>query len=260
LIENSPQEVPKNVVDICQYGFTEMLNNVFDHSASEDCTFSYTQNYLKIQIMVIDHGIGVFQKIQNEFGLDDARSALLELSKGRLTTQPRRHSGEGIFFTSRMFERFGIKSKDLFYARRRTDKEGWLIETESNQEVIWGTIVHMEIPLDANWTKRDVFGKFERDDRHFRNTHVPIKLVQYSPGDELVSRSQAKRLLARFDEFGEVLLDFQGIQDVGRAFIDEIFRVYRLDHPKTKLSWMNVNEDIDKLIVNAMAAIDEPPS
>ena len=258
LIENSPIEVPENVVNICQYGFTEMLNNVFDHSASPNCILSYEQNAKRIRILVIDHGIGVFQRIQNDFGLDDARSALLELSKGKLTSQPRRHSGEGIFFTSRMFERFSIGSEDLYYARTKYDDEEWLIESGDSEEKVKGTIVRLEIPLNAEWTTRDVFKQFESDDMRFRHTHIPIKLALY-PNEQLISRSQAKRLLTRFDEFGEVLLDFQGIEEVGRAFIDEIFRVYRLDHPEIELLWLRANSDITQLILNAMEAIDEPP-
>ena len=34
--------------------------------------------------------------------LSDERLASLELSKGKLTIEPRRHSGEGVFFTSRV--------------------------------------------------------------------------------------------------------------------------------------------------------------
>ena len=109
----------------------------------------------------------------------------------------------------------------------------------------------MQIPIKADWTTREVFKSYERDDMQFRNTQVPVKLVQYS-NEPLVSRSQAKRLLSRFDEFNEVLLDFQGIDEVGRAFIDEIFRVFRFENPKTVLTWLNVTEEIHQLIKNAI--------
>ena len=41
----------------------------------------------------------------------DKRQALFELSKGKFTTDPSRHSGEGVFFTSRMFDDFEIDGK-----------------------------------------------------------------------------------------------------------------------------------------------------
>jgi len=36
------------------------------------------------------------------------------LAKGKLTTDPKRHSGEGIFFSSRMFDEFDILSGGVF--------------------------------------------------------------------------------------------------------------------------------------------------
>ena len=118
-------DLNKNIVDICQYGFTEMLNNVIDHSLSDDAIISYVQNYCLVTMIIIDSGVGVFEKIQKDFNLADPRSALLELSKGKITSDKTRHSGEGIFFTSRMFDRFMIKSGNLLYARGRKDETGY---------------------------------------------------------------------------------------------------------------------------------------
>src|ERR1700730_2586821 len=54
--------VKQNIIDICQYGFTEMLNNVLDHARSPDVFISYRQDYAHIGIMVADKGIGIFKK------------------------------------------------------------------------------------------------------------------------------------------------------------------------------------------------------
>lgn len=242
LIKNAKQ----NVVDICQYGFTEMLNNAIDHSASETAKIWYEQTYKKIKIHIIDSGIGVFEKIRQDFELSDARSALLELSKGKLTSDKRRHSGEGIFFTSRMFEQFTILSGDLFY-RRKMNEDGWLIEAEDTFEHINGTCVEMIIPTQAEWTRNEIFQYYLGDDIRFRKTHVPIALGKY-PGEELVSRSQAKRILARFENFSEVFLDFSGVETIGQAFADEIFRVFKLDHPEIEVIAVNQNEEVDHMI------------
>jgi anti-sigma regulatory factor (Ser/Thr protein kinase) len=240
-------EVKKNIVDICQYGFTEIFNNAIDHSASEDCSVLFSRDYCKIKILVIDRGIGIFQKIQQTFGLEDHRSALLELSKGRITSDKAKHTGEGIFFTSRMFDRFVIESGDLFYLRRRKDDLEWLIESGDLLEKQTGTQVYMTITTNADWTKSEVFEQYQTDPIRFRRTHVPIKLGNY-PGEELVSRSQAKRILARFDQFSEVMLDFDGVPEIGQAFADEIFRVFGLDHPQVDLIAMNVSTNVQKMI------------
>ena len=245
------KDIPINVLNICQYGFTEMFNNVIDHSLSEDAVVSLNQNYCRLEILVADKGIGIFEKIQKDFDLPDPRSALLELSKGKLTSDRRRHTGEGIFFTSRMFDSFQIRSGDMFYSRERGDSDEWLIETDDLHEPVRGTTVRMEIATDADWTTRQVFSQYEGDTLGFRKTHVPIKLGNY-PGEQLVSRSQAKRILARFDQFSEVLLDFHGVEEIGQAFADEIFRVFRLEHPDMKILAIRATPDVQKVIDTAL--------
>jgi anti-sigma regulatory factor (Ser/Thr protein kinase) len=237
----------KNIVDICQYGFTEILNNVIDHSLSDDAVISYEQNYCMVTMIIIDHGVGIFEKIQKDFKLADARSALLELSKGKITSDKERHTGEGIFFTSRMFDRFEITSGNLFYLRERIENDEWLIETNDVIEDVQGTSIYMEISTDAKSTTRTVFDTYQDDNLRFRRTHVPISLGNY-PGEQLVSRSQAKRVLARFDQFSEVILDFNNVEDIGQPFADEIFRVFKNSHPDIEILVTRTNPDIDKMI------------
>ena len=239
--------VPQNIIDICHYGFTEIFNNVIDHSVSDSASISIHMTVATTEIIVADYGVGVFKKIQDNFDLPDARSALLELSKGKLTSDRENHAGEGIFLTSRMFDEFNILSFDLFFTRTRTDDADWLIETGDADEGHSGTFVRMTISNNANWSTKDVFSEYIGDSTGFRKTHVPIKLGKY-PGEQLVSRSQAKRVLARFDEFSEVNLDFEGIDTIGQAFADEIFRVFKNNHPNIELLTLNANEAVQKMI------------
>jgi hypothetical protein len=51
-------------------------------------------------LYIIQNGVGIFKKIQNALGLEDERHAVLELSRGKLTADPARHTGEGIFFVA----------------------------------------------------------------------------------------------------------------------------------------------------------------
>ena len=105
----APQNPDKSVLTICQYGFTEMLNNVVDHSEAESCMIDVTYSTRKIEINIRDNGIGIFNKIKKAYKLEDQRHALLELAKGKLTTDPKHHSGQGVFFTSRAFDKFSNK-------------------------------------------------------------------------------------------------------------------------------------------------------
>lgn len=238
--------IPKNVLDICQYGFTEMLNNVISHSNSKKVFMSVEYNPIRIEINIGDYGIGIFKKIKNDLGLNDEHHAILELSKGKLTTDPERHSGEGIFFTSRIFDKFSILSGKLFFSHTEPDSD-WLSDTYRKSSI--GTFVTMIINAHSKRTINAVISKYalQVDRLDFSRTHVPVALVRYG-NENLVSRSQARRLLAHFDRFKEVLLDFKGVDTIGQAFADEIFRVFNQQNPNIKLVYINENKEIWKMI------------
>ena len=103
-------DLPANVLTICQHGFTEMMNNAIEHSAGTKVFVSVEKTALVTAMTIHDDGQGIFKKIQRELGLYNEHDAVLELAKGKLTTDPARHSGEGIFFTSRMFDSFVVTS------------------------------------------------------------------------------------------------------------------------------------------------------
>ncbi|WP_435021122.1 STAS-like domain-containing protein [Tundrisphaera sp. TA3] len=241
--------IKENVYGILQYAFTEMFNNVIDHSGGTEALVVLESNPAKISITVIDDGVGIFEKIRAFKGLRDHREAILELSKGGLTTDSKNHSGQGIFFTSRMLDEFIILADGLFYIRN-AEKDDWLIETSPDPS--GGTFVKMSIATNSTRTTREVFDRFADVDYGFKKTHVPLKLAKY--GEELlVSRSQAKRVLDRFDRFDEVLLDFKGVDSVGQAFADEIFRVYRRSHPDTRIIAIHTSDQIEKMIKRAQS-------
>jgi anti-sigma regulatory factor (Ser/Thr protein kinase) len=255
-VEPLLRDVPANVKEICQYGFTEMLNNVIDHSESEECWIVIERTANRIDLTIRDYGVGIFNKIQKECGLNDPRHALLELSKGKLTTDPARHSGEGIFFTSRMFTEFTISSGDLFYNRELERDEEWLIEVQPNIEPLHGTSVKLQLDINIKYTALEVFRQYEDEDRGFAKTHVPVRLAKY--GDEqLVSRSQARRVLARFNKFTEILLDFDGVSRIGQAFADEIFRVYWREHPEVSIIPIRITPEVEEMISHVRNAARE---
>jgi hypothetical protein len=245
--------LPPNVEGICHYGFTEIFNNVIDHSASEDARVQVEFDVAEIKMTITDSGIGIFRKLKNEFNLADERQAILELSKGKLTTDPSRHSGEGIFFTSRVFDEFSIWSGELFFSHR-AEKADWLITAN---EASRGTAVSMTIARNSNRTLQSVFHIYagETEDYAFNKTVVALDLARFE-GEQLVSRSQAKRIINRAEKFKSVLLDFAKIEFVGRAFIDEIFRVYKNEHPNVLITYINANKDIAGLIDRVASGVE----
>lgn len=240
--------VPQNVLGICQYGFTEMLNNAIEHSEGQTVHVVVRRTDEAIQMEIADDGVGVFRKLTRDLQLDDERHAILELSKGKLTTDPQHHTGEGIFFTSRVFDQFLIRSGRLRFTHSSLNGD-WLVE---NNVSVNGTFVSMDIRLDTTRTPQAVFDEFTSASGGFgfTRTKVPVSLAQY--GDEnLVSRSQARRVLARFERFTEIVLDFRHVNLIGQAFADEIFRVFQQAHPDINLSWQDANADIERMIQRA---------
>lgn len=251
------EDLNQNILDICHHGFTEMMNNVIDHSESETARITIYRTAVYLTISVTDKGVGIFEKIQRDFKLHDQRQALLELSKGKLTSDSDNHSGEGIFFTSRMFDGFYIRSGVILYACNTNEDEDYFFETK-DKVFIKGTRIIMNIAFNSTRDSADVFDRYTTgdDDHYFSKTHVPVYLASYE-NDQLVSRSSAKRVLARFNSFKEVWLDFQGVDRVGQAFADEIFRVYAKAHPEISFTFTNATPAVEKMILRAIGKLHE---
>jgi anti-sigma regulatory factor (Ser/Thr protein kinase) len=255
------EDIPSNIYDICHYGVTEMVNNVIDHSAGNEMIIHVKKTAADISLAIFDNGVGIFKKIQTAFSLEDPSHTILELAKGKLTTDPARHTGEGIFFTSRMFDRFSIYSGKLYFNHSEiVGNRDWLLGFEQDDNGRDdGTLVKMEISLSSNRSAKEVFDKYssENDDFGFTRTIVPVVLAKYG-NENLISRSQAKRLLARLEKFREVIFDFEMVDTIGQAFADEIFRVFQSQNPHINLTAINTNEEVRKNISKALKAGSDP--
>ncbi len=243
-------DMAANILGIWHYGFTELFNNALEHSNASQLTVSFCKNAAYSEIKIQDNGVGVFKKIQETLNLYDERHAALELAKGKFTTDPSNHSGEGIFFSSRMFDQFSITS----------GKAGLLSYFENTKwdvfeavNVLNGTLVYIKLKNDTDRTTKNIFDIFSiGEDYEFTKTIIPVKLTQYGD-DNLVSRSQAKRLLARIDKFKTVVFDFSGVESIGQSFADEVFRVFARRHPGISMSSINTSKPVEQMISRALA-------
>jgi anti-sigma regulatory factor (Ser/Thr protein kinase) len=239
-------DIPENVMRICEFGMNEMINNAVDHSEGTEATIHVQQSAADVSFLLQDNGVGIFNRIRRDLRLSEPRQAILELSKGKLTTDPSRHTGEGIFFVSRMFDKFAVFSEGLFFSPNDMSDQ----EISKLQGSGRGTGVSMGISTRSKRTTQEVFGLYtseEDDDFAFSRTDVPVSLASFG-GDHLVSRSQARRLLDRLQEFQRIGLDFNGVDSIGQAFADEVFRVFARNNPDIEISAMNTNADIDRMI------------
>lgn len=239
-------DLKPNVLEICNFGFTEIMNNVIDHSESKVGNASLTLYANRVELRITDFGVGIFKKITDVFHLEDERLAVLELTKGKLTTDQTRHSGEGIFFTSKMFDHFSILSGTLFFTNSQLSEDYVLLQNDND---VKGTMITMIINKSSERTMNSVYAKYSTvgNDLSFSRTHVPVTLARFG-NEQLVSRSQAKRLLTRLEPFKEVFLDFKDVDSIGQAFADEIFRVYKNEHPDINFVWINTSLQIENMI------------
>jgi len=247
--------MPDNVLNLWDYAFTEMFNNAIDHSGGTKITVHITKTAATTEMMIFDDGVGIFRKIQAALGLLDERHAVLELSKGKLTTDPANHTGQGIFFTSRAMDRFQIMSGGVFFSHRHGEDEDWILEIPAEEQGN-GTFVRMRL---NNHTARKlvrVFDEYSGVDTGFTKTVVPVHLARYGD-DQLVSRSMAKRVLARVELFKSVVFDFAGVKSIGQGFADEIFRVFPQKHPEIELVVVKANSDVKRMIERAKSGAPE---
>ena len=233
-----------NVYGICAYGFTEIFNNSIDHSNGTKIFTNIEIRNNNLIIKIIDNGVGIFQKIQKSLCLNSIKESILHLSKGKFTTDPSNHTGEGIFFTSRMFDSFSISSSNMYYTFQNED---WFLSPEKNEDFGQGTLIKMVISLNSKKTPKEIFSQYVDQEIGFGKTIVAVALSA-DPNDPHVSRSQAKRLLMGLEKFSTIVLDFKKVVSVGQAFVDEVFRVFKNEHPNITIHYINTNDEIEFMI------------
>lgn len=228
------------------YSLTELVNNVIDHSGAAEVFIRVKQTGPLVTLEVWDEGVGIFRHIRDRLELDSEVEALQELSKGKTTTMPDRHTGEGIFFTSKAIHEFEIRSGSLRWIvdNRRDDTA-----VGEQDPPIEGTKVHLELDTDNVRDLGEVFAEYATG-FEFDRTRTVIRLFSF--GTKFVSRSEAKRLVHGLEKFREVVMDFKGVDLVGQGFADEVFRVWARAHPETKLIPIEMNSAVEFMVERAI--------
>jgi anti-sigma regulatory factor (Ser/Thr protein kinase) len=232
-----------NLVKILNYAFTEMVNNAIDHSKGTTVLVRWFLGPEQISFEVEDDGIGAFASIRESRGLADDHQAVGELSKGKQTTDPTRHSGLGIFFTSRMVTRFSIAANQLVWTVHNEIDDfaiGWLDKPRL------GTLVHCEIRRDTATSPGDVYAAMS-DPESSRFNRTTIHVALFRVGD-FVSRTEAKLIGASLEGFEVIELDFAGVEQIGQGFADELFRVWTAENPSSTLIPVNANPAVMAMI------------
>jgi anti-sigma regulatory factor (Ser/Thr protein kinase) len=246
-------DLPANVARMAQHAFSELLNNAADHSGGSHVTVSLRQTALHLQLLVSDDGCGIFSRIQQNFDITDPTLAMLELSKGKLTSAPDCHSGHGLFFTSRLADVFDLHANQRAFQFRGWDRRSWHLGKPMPRE---GTSIYLAITLETTRTLDAVLRAHSADGAGygFESTSIPLQLMTGGQTG-LESRAQAKRVASRLQRFRRAEVDFSGIADVGHGFADELFRVFSRDNPAVELVPVGMEPRVAAMIASVQAAV-----
>ena len=240
--------LPATVRRMAQHTFTELLNNAIDNSGGSTVTVSMRQTATQMQLLVSDDGRGLFDKLADDFAIDDPLEAMFELGEGKLTSTPERHTGRGLYFSARLADVFDLHANASAFQRRDWEPGDWRAARALPRR---GTSVYLAIALDTPRTLDSVLRAASLDGTcyGFERTRVSLGLLA-GASQVLESRAQARRVVARLTQFAQVDLDFGDVTDVGHGFADELFRVIAAQQHTLNLMPLNMAPRVAAMIAS----------
>jgi anti-sigma regulatory factor (Ser/Thr protein kinase) len=245
------KNLPENVRSIFTYAFSEMFNNAIEHSKSVRIGMEVSIPKKILSFTIQDSGVGVFRNVMKQRGLKSEIEAIQDILKGKTTTMPKSHSGEGIFFTSKAADFFIL---DSFGYQLIIDNEVPDVFVKTVKKIKRGTRVTFKISSLSKRHLNDVFLKYTNliDEGEFGFDKTEIRIKLYTIGGVHISRSQARRVLAGLEKFKIIVFDFDKVPTVGQAFADEVFRVFQNKYPDIKLEAENMSEGVKFMVERAI--------
>ncbi|OGZ07169.1 MAG: hypothetical protein A3D65_05185 [Candidatus Lloydbacteria bacterium RIFCSPHIGHO2_02_FULL_50_13] len=244
------RSLPENVRSIFTFAFSEILNNAIEHSGSKIISVEVAMRGHSLSFVINDAGIGVFRNIMKKRKLRLVIEAIQDLLKGKMTTMPKTHSGEGIFFTSRAGDMFTLDSFGQMLVVNNIVND---VSARAAPAIKRGTRAVFEISIDSERHLNDIFKKYTNlnndSDYGFDKTEIRVKL--YTSGGVHISRSQARRILSGLEKFKVILFDYANVPLVGQAFADEIYRVFQRAHPDTVVQEEHMSESVRFMVLRA---------
>jgi hypothetical protein len=244
------KDLPENIRSIFTFAFSEMFNNAIEHSGSRIIFVDVALRDKLLSFVVNDSGVGVFRNIMKKRKLKSEIEAIQDLLKGKTTTMPRTHSGEGIFFTSKSADYFTLDSFGQMLAIDNTTND---VSAHGTSAIKRGTRVIFRISTDSDRHLNDIFKEYTNlnnsNDYGFDKTEIRVKL--FTSGGVHISRSQARRILSGLEKFKVILLDYKEVPLVGQAFVDEIYRVFKNEHPNIAIQEENMSEGVKFMVERA---------
>ncbi len=240
------RQLSESVWNIANYTFSEILNNAIDHSNSRLVEVDVQIKNGEFAFTIRDRGYGIFKRIKDSFSLGSIEEAVEHLLKGKQTSAPAAHSGQGIFFTSKIGDRLSIRSEsyELTFDNLKND-----IHLSSTRP-IHGTLVAFKVRKQTRRRLDDLFRQYTNEEFDFDRTKYPILILKQTG---CISRSQARRWTAGMEKFDRIILNFERVNELGQGFADEIFRVFKNRHPNVVLEPIQMNKAVEFMVRRAIA-------
>ena len=227
---------------VLDYTVTEILNNAIDHSFGSAISLRLAFDGKCIDVVVSDDGIGAFRKVREFFRLANDMEAIAHIAKGRQTTAPTQHTGQGLFFCSRMVDQFEVESNGRLWKVDNLRDDATIAPATDRP----GTRVTLRTSMQGRLSPKEVFDKHSIEEFAFDRGVMRVALIMH--GNEFISRSEAKRLATGLELYGAVELDFNEVTAVGQGFVDELFRVWINAHPGTTITYVNASDEVKFMI------------
>ncbi len=157
-----------------------------------------------------------------------------------------RHTGEGIFFTSKLGDIVSFRSHGLNLVFDNIRQDVFIQKKRFTE----GTEVNFEMSRFSKKKIDECFRQFapEEFDYKFDRTRILVKLFQ----KDYVSRSEAKRLVSGLDKFKEIVLDFKDVNSIGQGFADELFRVFMTANSGIRMHIRNAGEPVRIILAHVV--------
>jgi anti-sigma regulatory factor (Ser/Thr protein kinase) len=234
-------DLPAPVLTLVRHVFNELLDNAADHSGGTEVVVSLRQTATQAQLLVSDNGCGLFDRIARGLSLYDPLHVLLELSKGGLSTDPRRHAGRGLFYALRAADVLDLRANASAWQHRLWERTRWRAGRALG---LRGTTVYAAFALDTTRRLDDVLRSASIDGQGYALDRAALPLRLLAGGTGLVSALQAQRVAARLEHLRAVTLDFDGVGAVGPEFIAELRRLLPRDPRRLEVTPIDIRPDV----------------
>ncbi len=229
--------IAENAAEVFDYSFTGLLSNAIRHSKTEKLNITVEKKEGVLTFEIRDFGIGIINSIKDKFKLASDEDAVIELIKG---------SQKGIFGPAKGADILTIQTgvKKIIFNNLIDDIFVRTIKPFTGAKILF------KINIDSSRNPADILSKDLGNNNVSDAARIFIKL--FSQGNKYVSRSEARKALDGMGKFKTLILDFKDIENIGQGFVDEVFMVWKRNHPDTKITIENANNDVMFMIKRAV--------